>query len=193
MGTACFLERRLMAVYLIQAGGLPIVKIGHAIDVAERISHHQCAHWEELKLIRQWEGGQPEERNLHLLFADLKIRGEWFSFSKAMIGDVGLVEINPTPEPDPILAALPPSSCGAALKALRAVRREGGRKLTAASVASAVGMKRAHLAAIENNLSAPSVGVLRALAYYYDVPVDHILALPHFGQTPYFADLASAA
>ena len=90
MGTACFLERRLMAVYLIQAGGLPIVKIGHAIDVAERISQHQCSHWEDLKLIRQWEGGVLEEGRLHDRFRALHIRGEWFSLSADMFGDVGL-------------------------------------------------------------------------------------------------------
>ncbi len=84
-----------MAVYLIQAGGLPIVKIGHAVDVANRIAQHQCAHWEELKLIRQWEGAQREERMLHLKFAELRIRGEWFSLSRQMLGDVGLIQMWP--------------------------------------------------------------------------------------------------
>lgn len=79
-----------MAVYLIQAGGLPIVKIGMAKNPEARLKDHQCGHWEELKIIRLWEGGRKEERMLHKKFSDLHIRGEWFSLSKVMFGDVGL-------------------------------------------------------------------------------------------------------
>lgn len=82
-----------MAVYLIQAGNQPIVKIGKANCPVTRMYEHQCAHWEELKLLRTWSGDLLEEAMLHEKFSDLRIRGEWFVFSKAMLEDVGLVVI----------------------------------------------------------------------------------------------------
>lgn len=82
-----------MAVYLIQAGNQPIVKIGKADCPLSRLNQHQAAHWEELKIIRLWVGGHSEEAMLHIKFSDLHIRGEWYSLSKAMMGDVGLIEI----------------------------------------------------------------------------------------------------
>lgn len=96
-----------MAVYLIQAGGLPIVKIGKANCPVTRLAQHQTGHWETLKIIRLWVGDHAEESMLHRRFSDLHIRGEWFSFSKAMLGDVGLVEITDlNPPPEPVVASV---------------------------------------------------------------------------------------
>jgi len=88
-----------MPVYLIRAGLTGPVKIGKADDPRGRRSELQVAHYEELHLLRAWVGGLAEELRLHDLFADLRIRGEWFSFSKLMLGDVGVVEIDLTPAP----------------------------------------------------------------------------------------------
>lgn len=97
-----------MAVYLIQAGTLPFVKIGKANNPVVRLKEHQTGHWETLKIIRLWKGGRAEEGALHRMFADLHIRGEWFSFSEAMLGDVGLLEISDVYvglQPDPFAAS----------------------------------------------------------------------------------------
>lgn len=79
-----------MPVYLIRAGENGPVKIGRASDPAQRLSDLQTAHWETLRLIRVWEGDAAEESALHLQFADLRIRGEWFGFSRSMLSDVSL-------------------------------------------------------------------------------------------------------
>lgn len=82
-----------MPVYLIRAGTTGPVKIGYASNTRFRLKELQVAHFEILRLIREWEGGAPQEAALHLRFADLHIRGEWYSFSRLMLRDVGLVEI----------------------------------------------------------------------------------------------------
>jgi Meiotically Up-regulated Gene 113 (MUG113) protein len=89
-----------MPVYMIRAGMGP-VKLGHTNDHRKRLNELQVAHYERLRIIRLFEGGEPEEASLHLRFADLHLRGEWFSFSKLMLGDVGLVDYR-----DPV-AAMP--------------------------------------------------------------------------------------
>ncbi len=82
-----------MAVYMIQAGGNGgPVKLGHG-DPYKRRAGLQVGNHLELRIIRVFHGGMKEERQLHRLFSDLEIRGEWYSFSKAMLGDVGLTEV----------------------------------------------------------------------------------------------------
>lgn len=84
-----------MAVYLLRPGTLPVVKIGKAHDPEARLLDLQVAHWERLELLRVWEGNEAEEDGLHIRFADNHLRGDWFTFTKAMLGDVGLVQLWP--------------------------------------------------------------------------------------------------
>lgn len=82
-----------MPVYLIRAGETGPVKIGMAQSIRDaigRMDSLQVAHWEVLRLLRMWKGDRREEELLHVRFADLRIRGEWFSFSRLMLSDVGL-------------------------------------------------------------------------------------------------------
>lgn len=83
-----------MPVYAIQAGGdCGPVKLGHG-DAKNRLIDLQIGNHLTLRIVRIWEGGRAEEEALHTRFEDLWIRGEWYSFSRAiMVGDVGLVEI----------------------------------------------------------------------------------------------------
>lgn len=93
-----------MAVYLIRAGECGPVKIGYAEDVQSRLNNMQTGNHETLTVLRIFEGGQEEESRLHARFIDLRIRGEWFSFSRVMMGDLGLTEIvQKAPEPRPVL------------------------------------------------------------------------------------------
>jgi len=82
-----------MPVYMIRAGEHGPVKIGHATDVAGRLYDLQSGNHERLTVLRVFDGGAAEEARLHERFADLHLHGEWHSFSKAMLGDVGLVEL----------------------------------------------------------------------------------------------------
>jgi hypothetical protein len=83
-----------MPVYMIQAGGEHgPVKIGVTDDVEKRLIGMQTGNHLRLAVMRLFEGGPVEERALHQRFDDLRLNGEWFSFSKAMLGDLGLVEV----------------------------------------------------------------------------------------------------
>ena len=82
-----------MPVYMIRAGDTGPVKIGHSNDPVGRLVGFQVVHYEKLRIIRLFEGGEAEEAQLHVRFADLYIRGDWHAFSRLMLGDVGLVEI----------------------------------------------------------------------------------------------------
>lgn len=74
-----------MAVYFIQAGDGGPVKIGKADDVRARLADLQVAHWCELSLIREIDGGHKVERWLHRHYAPGRLRGEWFEFSECML------------------------------------------------------------------------------------------------------------
>lgn len=93
-----------MPVYMIRAGETGPVKIGYSVYPWGRLAELQVAHYETLRIVRLFEGGEPEEASLHIRFADLYLRGEWHSFSRLMMGDVGLVEIKPEAIPE-----LPPA------------------------------------------------------------------------------------
>jgi hypothetical protein len=82
-----------MPVYMIRAGEHGPVKIGWSDVVEDRLGKMQIDNHEKLVVMRMFQGGILEETQLHALFADLHLHGEWHSFSKAMLGDVGLAEI----------------------------------------------------------------------------------------------------
>jgi hypothetical protein len=82
-----------MPVYMVQCGDGGPVKIGHSNNVRKRLSYMQISSPDWLVVLRIFEGGKAEERQLHERFADLLMDGEWHSFSAAMLGDVGLVEL----------------------------------------------------------------------------------------------------
>lgn len=83
-----------MPVYMIRAGEKGPVKIGRAQDIRKRLTELQVFHWEKLRIMRAFTGGVAEEAMLHDLFYDLHLRGEWHHFSRAMLADVGLPEID---------------------------------------------------------------------------------------------------
>lgn len=100
-----------MPVYIIRAGEHGPCKIGFSNNVVLRLVKMQADNHERLTVLRIFEGGTAEEAQLHALFADNRLHGEWHSFTKAMLGDVGLVEILPLePEPKPTLDPTPETS-----------------------------------------------------------------------------------
>jgi len=91
---------------MIRAGENGPVKIGHSVNPIERLSNLQMGHYETLRIIRLFEGGAEEEAALHVRFADLHLKGEWHSFSRVMMGDLGLIEM-PIAEDDREATPLP--------------------------------------------------------------------------------------
>jgi hypothetical protein len=78
-----------MPVYLIQSGADGLVKIGFSNNVHLRFNKMQTDNSDKLTILRILDGGKELEAVLHARFSALKVRGEWFTFSKAMLGDIG--------------------------------------------------------------------------------------------------------
>jgi DNA-binding XRE family transcriptional regulator len=161
-----------MAVYLIRAGENGPVKIGHSNDPEIRLGQLQVSHWETLRIIRQFEGGEAEEQMLHDRFADLYIRGEWHAFSRAMMGDVGLVEIFDAPEElplPPVSVMVPSGAMGRSFgNDLRALRKSQG--LTQEKLALLVGVSRVTIAMIEAGHDLPGRDLLLRISSHFGVP-----------------------
>jgi hypothetical protein len=63
-------------VYFIRGGDL--IKIGTSANPAGRLREMQTGNAMELSLIGTFQGGRRQERELHMRFAHLRVRGEWF-------------------------------------------------------------------------------------------------------------------
>lgn len=78
-----------MPVYMIRAGEHGPVKIGHSDNIPLRMVKMQADNHERLRLVRSLVGGEEVECELHGKFAHHHLHGEWFSFSRKMLGDLG--------------------------------------------------------------------------------------------------------
>jgi len=87
-----------MPVYLIRAGERGPVKIGFSDDIVSRMVKMQADNHERLTILRRLKGGLLEEAMLHERFADNWLHGEWFSFTRAMLDDLGLQDVEISPE-----------------------------------------------------------------------------------------------
>ena len=72
-------------IYIIRAGETEFVKIGKAADPEGRLHDLQCAHHDELTIIRLIDAPDAAERWLHREFKHLRVRNEWFRFDPAML------------------------------------------------------------------------------------------------------------
>ena len=68
-----------MYVYIIEAIGADIIKVGVTIDVHRRLRGLQGCFPYKLKLLAIISGGVEVERKLHRLFHEHQFRGEWFA------------------------------------------------------------------------------------------------------------------
>jgi hypothetical protein len=72
-------------VYFMQAVDGGPIKIGWAKDPEKRLAAHQVSSASELKLLGAMWGTQDVERKWHARFAHLRIRGEWFEGTEALL------------------------------------------------------------------------------------------------------------
>lgn len=70
-------RRKHSVVYFIQAADGPI-KIGHAVNVENRLIRLQIGNAQPLKLLGVKQGGVAIEKSYHQRFNEHRIRGEWF-------------------------------------------------------------------------------------------------------------------
>jgi DNA-binding XRE family transcriptional regulator len=158
-----------MPVYMIRAGENGPVKIGHSQWPEVRLGQLQISHWERLRIIRVFEGGESEEAILHARFADLHIRGEWHSFSRLMLADVGLVEVvDAVPEiapPENVSTPQTPLNLGKRVFDLRKARG-----VTQAELAAALNVSRVAITMIETGRDMPGRELLWRMTRYFGVP-----------------------
>lgn len=79
-----------MPVYLVRAGENGPVKIGFTARGTVRLTKIQTDNPEKLIALRFLIGDKQTEAALHARFAAQRLRGEWFSFSPEMLGDLGV-------------------------------------------------------------------------------------------------------
>jgi hypothetical protein len=65
-------------VYFIRAGENGPIKIGTTCSIHDRIEFLQTASWERLRALCVFPAARREEKHIHNLFAENRIRGEWF-------------------------------------------------------------------------------------------------------------------
>lgn len=171
----------LMPVYIIRAGEHGPVKIGFADDVDLRLSKMQSDNHERLTVLRMLVGGMVEETSLHLRFAPLRLHGEWFAFSREMLTDLGLDEIEAPARPSEVRAAVAAAHIAADTVApLFGQRIKAGRRaarMTQGELARRVGVARSTLAEYEGDEHSPSVARIAAIASALGVSTDWLLAV----------------
>jgi T5orf172 domain len=69
-------------IYFLQALGSRFVKIGHARCVRSRLEHLQIASPREIVILGVIAGSSAKEKELHARFAHLRVRGEWFRYTR---------------------------------------------------------------------------------------------------------------
>lgn len=84
------------AVYFIQAPNGPI-KIGRAVNVANRLRALQTSHPSGLRLLAVALGGYRFERAYHRQFAEHRLHGEWFEPHPEILAEIDRLS-TPTPE-----------------------------------------------------------------------------------------------
>ena len=172
-----------MTVYMIQANPSRRVKIGHSAYVEGRLALFQCANPEELRVLRLFEGDQPEEALLHWRFRKQRIRGEWFDFSDDMLGELSFNAIaleraasvgnSSAKQPkEPTEYSVGPFST------LREIMVDRG--LRQAAVAAQLGISNPNLSKMAWRKQTIPTRLIRPLAVLLDVSADAILdvALP---------------
>jgi hypothetical protein len=72
-------------VYFIQGVEGGLIKIGHTIQLVVRFKQLEDETGRKLTVLGILEGNRVKERELHVLFADDRVEGEWFRPSEALL------------------------------------------------------------------------------------------------------------
>lgn len=80
-------------VYFIQASQLGLVKIGFSSNVPKRLLSLKTGCPDNLVILKIIPGGQERERVLHKKFADIRVKGEWFSPSDELMSFIAGVAL----------------------------------------------------------------------------------------------------
>ncbi len=67
------------------------IKIGYAKDVAKRVTALQVGNVNKLKVVLTLPGTERDERQIHWLFEDHRMRGEWFRPDSFVLASIDLM------------------------------------------------------------------------------------------------------
>lgn len=170
-----------MTVYVIRAGEHGPVKIGYAEDVHLRLVKMQADNHERLTILRLFVGGEVEEKQLHDRFADSRLHGEWFAYTRLMEGDLCLEETTDSPKPPSRRAvarkvAVAQSAHPQFSRRLRSARRDAG--LTQRELAECINSDYADISHYENGSYSPSLKKLTAIASALGVTAGWLMGEP---------------
>ena len=68
-------------IYFIQPENESVVKIGYAKNIRNRLAQLQVSNYQKLKVLLLINGDIRLESNLHYMFMDDKLKGEWYFLS----------------------------------------------------------------------------------------------------------------
>lgn len=80
-----------MTVYYITCEDTGTVKIGYAADPLSRLSKMQSDNASPLELVASEPGDELREAEIHALFAEDRVRGEWFTLSDRIRAHIATV------------------------------------------------------------------------------------------------------
>lgn len=148
-----------MSVYYVRSRVSGLVKIGYAADARKRFHKIQSDSPEELILAAIEDGDEAIERERHLQFAALRVRGEWFHD----FGDLSRhIDSLPRPlEPARKIAASGPLGAWIA-----------SRGMTLDTFASLVGTTQATVSRVCNGVAFPRRELMLAIIEATDWEVD---------------------
>lgn len=83
------------------------IKIGYATDMKSRLSGLQNSFPFDLIVMATIDGGRDTERDLHLIYREYRIRGEWFYRTPEIMRHIECINRSQTPATEPDIECLP--------------------------------------------------------------------------------------
>jgi len=72
-------------IYFIQDEDTKYIKIGHSRNLRKRLTSMQTGSSSELKLLAWEDASNIGEKQLHSIFSNCRVRGEWFKPTVALL------------------------------------------------------------------------------------------------------------
>lgn len=90
--------KKLEQVYFIQAHQTGLIKIGYTKSIISRFKSLQNQTSDFLILLIHMSGTRKLERDLHEMFAEYRLQGEWFAPGERLLGLIDELRQNCDPE-----------------------------------------------------------------------------------------------
>jgi DNA-binding CsgD family transcriptional regulator len=132
-------------IYFVENLTSGVIKIGFTTNPGKRLATLQNASADPLGLMGVLPGGPAEEKRIHRLFAQHRLRGEWFRGGDAMRAEIVSMLAAEAAKPASVEPPRTPSGRQPRRDAIdrkREAEKLIGRGLTTAAVAKALGIEQ---------------------------------------------------